>query len=337
LLAVASVMPLLHALWVTPPLWWALRAVTGFCLAGAYLIIESWLNERATNETRGTIFSVYTALNFGVITLGQMLMLLADPAAFPLFSLVSVLLSLAAVPVALTRATAPAPLQTVRLRPMRLIRASPVGVAACATVGLANGAFWSLGPSFALAAGLDVAHVALFMSVTVIGGALSQWPFGRMSDRMDRRRVMVLVSIASAVSGVALFIAARHWSEALLPAAFLFGAFAFPLYGLGVAHVNDHIDDAAFVETASGLLLVQGIMSVIGPLLASGFSGAIGTGGLFLFTALVHVAMAAYAVWRMRVREAPPEALKAPFTPVTENMPPPATLDPRAPDEPLPA
>ena len=338
LLAAASVMPLVHAMIVTPGPWWVLRGLTGFCLAGSYMVVESWLNERATNETRGTIFTAYTTINFSAITVGQMLLVTAPAESFALFSVVSILISLAAVPLALTRTMQPAPLATVRVRPWRLMAVSPVGAAACIAVGLANGAFWSLAPNFALGAGLGEDETAIFMSVTVIGGALSQYPFGRLSDRMDRRRVMILLSLLSVGAGAALYAASLVAPKAILVAGFLFGAFAFPLYAVGVAHVNDMIRGEGFVETASGLLLLSGGASVIGPLIASGMMAGLGAPTLFLFTAIVHLAMAGFAWQRMQVRQAPPEDQAAPFQaqPPMDITPPAQVLDPRAPDEPEP-
>lgn len=336
LLAAASILPLVHAMLVTPGPWWVLRGLTGFCLAGSYMVVESWLNERATNETRGTVFTAYTTLNFSAITVGQMLMITAPADSFALFSIVSILISLAAVPVALTKAMQPAPLAAVKIRPWNLLAVSPVGAAACVTVGLANGAFWSLAPHFAVNVGLGVDETAIFMSATVIGGALAQYPFGRLSDRMDRRRVMILLSLLSMASGVALFAAGAYLPKAIMVAGFLFGAFSFPLYAVGVAHVNDMIRGEGFVETASGLLLLNGGASVVGPLIASAAMAGAGAPALFLFTAIVHLGMAGFAWQRMQVRLAPPEEQAAPFQsqPPTDITPPAQALDPRAPDEP---
>lgn len=332
----ASAVPLLHLLVVDPLAWPALRAITGFCMAALFLVIESWLNERADNHTRGTVFTVYTTLNFGAITAGQLLITLYDPAKFPLFAIASVLVSLAAIPVALTTSAAPAPLSEVRLRPLRLLELSPVGVAGCLTIGLAGGAFWALGPIFAVDVGLEVRQVAIFMSVTVVGGALSQWPFGRLSDRLDRRVVIVAVALLSAATGAALFLATGRWPSAILPLAFAFGAFSFPLYALSVAHVNDLIGDQSFVEVAGGLLLVNGLASVAGPMIAVAAMNLQGAGGLFLYTACVHTGMAVFALVRMRMHPLPAETHGADFVPVARNVTAsPLALDPRAEEVPV--
>lgn len=330
----ASAVPLIHVLVVDTYVWWVLRAITGFCIASLFLVIESWLNEKSTNRTRGAIFSIYTTLNYGAITVGQLLLMLYDPAYFPLFAIASVLVSISAIPVALTRAEAPAPLPAVRLRPLYLLRLSPVGVAGCAAIGMCNGAFWSLGPAYAVGTGFSTSEVAIFMSVTVIGGALSQWPFGRVSDFLDRRIVLIAGSVLAAVSGIALYLVSGYWTAAIAPLAFAFGAFSFPTYALSVAHVNDLITTESFVEVTGGLLLVNGIAAVIGPLIASAAMSYAGPAALFLFMALVYLLLAGFAVLRMRVRAVPAKDHRRDFVVVAESVATSAgSLDPRAEEE----
>jgi MFS family permease len=330
MVAVASVIPLIHALAVGGPSWWLLRAMTGLCLAGLYLIIESWLNERASPENRGMIFTTYTTVNFSVITLGQMLMLIDDPLRFHLFSLASILVSLAAVPVALTRSPQPAPISSARLSLRRLYRVSPVGVAGVLTVGLANGAFWGMAPAFASQMGLSVPQIAWFMSATVVGGALSQWPFGRLSDRMDRRKTILIVCGLACGAALLLIFAGVAMPALMIGAAFLFGVFSFPLYALSAAHANDMAKDVDFVAIAGGLLLINGAGSVVGPVLGGIAMDRFGPLGLFGFTALIHAAMTVFTLHRMRQRAALPQDQKADFVPMPSTAPVRADLDPRA-------
>jgi len=334
MVAGASAVPLIHVLIIDDFVWWVLRAATGFCIAALFLVIESWLNEKAENRTRGSIFSIYTTLNYAAITVGQLLITVYDPAYFPLFAIAAVLVSLAAIPVALTGAAAPAPLSEVTLRPLYLLRLSPVGVIGVAAIGMSNGAFWSLGPAFAGGIGLSTTEIAIFMSVTVVGGALSQWPFGKLSDRVDRRIIIIAGSIMAALAGVGIYLASG-WSQAAIPAlAFAFGVFSFPVYALSVAHVNDFITTESFVEVTSGLLLMNGIAAVLGPLIAASTMAQVGPGGLFLFTSAVYLLLAGFAYLRMTLRAAPADAQRADFVVVSESV---ATstagLDPRAEDE----
>jgi MFS family permease len=304
--SLASVISLMHAIYVMPVTWWGLRAVTGFCFAVLYIVIESWLNARSDNRTRGTVFSIYTAINLTVITIGQMMLGLASPAAFSQFATVSILISLAAMPIALTMSAAPAPPDVFRLRIGKLYRISPVGVAGCFAVGLANGAFWALGPVFAQNHGFDLSGIALFMSAVVLGGALLQWPLGSLSDRIDRRAVIVLAAAIALVAGVVITLIPASDKGLTIFAAAVFGAGAFPLYALAVAHTNDNADPSESVEVSSGLLLVYGLGAAAGPLLASTSRQVMGMPTLFLFTAAVHAVLIGWVIWRVSRRSARP-------------------------------
>jgi MFS family permease len=330
MVSVASVVPLAHAMLVGSLPWWLLRGMTGMCMAGLYLIIESWLNERATPQNRGAIFTTYTTVNFWVITLGQLLLLTDDPIRFHLFSLASILVSLAAVPVALTRSPQPAPVSSARLSLRGLYAVSPVGVAGVLTVGLANGAFWGMAPAFASQAGLSLPQVAWFMSAAVVGGALAQWPFGRLSDRMDRRRTILLICLFAAVAGLLVIFTHLSMPSLMIGAAFLFGIFSFPLYAISVAHTNDMATGVDFVAIAGGLLLIAGAGSVVGPLIAGVAMDRFGPAGLFGFTAIIHGCMAAFALHRMGRRAAPAQDQKTGFVPMPANAPVRPDIDPRA-------
>lgn len=332
--AVATAVVLLHSLIVDAYAWWPLRAITGFAFAVLAMTIESWLNERATNRNRGRIMSVYTMLNLTVITVGQQLVNLYSPAGFPLFALAAILISLAAVPIALTVAPAPAPPGNVRLRLPYLYRLSPVAFVSALAVGLANGAFWSLGPLFAIKQGGSVQDATLFMSTAVLGGAALQWPLGRLSDRIDRRKVIVGSASCAAVAALAIAIFSHGFDMSDLIFVALFGGFAMPVYALSVAHMNDFVAPDAFVESSSGLLLVYGVGAVIGPICASLAMQGAGTYTLFVFIAAIYAVTATVALLRMRVRRRPaPESLE-PFVATPGTSPAVFELDPRSPDGP---
>ncbi|MEQ8711081.1 MAG: MFS transporter [Rhodospirillales bacterium] len=314
LVAIASTSALIHVMLPVPPIWWVFRAMTGVCFAGLYMIIESWLNERSTNETRGTVFSIYTIINLTVLTAGQMMLTLSDPAGFILFGVASILVSLAAVPVAMTAAPAPKPVGQVKIRIRHLYHVSPVGFVGCLVVGLTNGSFWSLGPTFAVKSGMDASGVAIFMSITVIAGAFGQFPIGRTSDRMDRRRVIAAICLAASVSAVIMLILGNVWTSGLLIGSFMFGLFAFPVYSVCVAHTNDYVDPADYVETASELLLLFAAGAVVGPIYTSWLMTVIGPEALFIQTAIVHFLFALFVFYRMRVRTTPADEVRADFT-----------------------
>ena len=350
LAAVASVVVLVLALVAHPLMWMALRAVSGFSLAGLAMVVESWLNEKATNDTRGRIFSIYMVINLLAVTIGQLMLPLGDPGQFPLFAVVSIAITLSLVPIGLTRSAAPQPIAEVKLRPRRLYEMSPAGVAGCFFVGLSNGAFGGLGPVFATREGLSIAGVALFMSIAVIGGAFAQYPLGRVSDLVDRRRVMLIVSFAAVIVAAALALAGAQIAEVqellrLLPIspptlfivlAGLLGAFIYPLYALCVAHTNDFVGGRNFVEASGGLMLIYGLGSVVGPLLAAVLIETNGASGLFVFVALVHIALGAFLSYRMRERLPIPVSARPEFVtaPTLRATPAAAALDPRAQDQP---
>ncbi|MCP1335385.1 MFS transporter [Futiania mangrovi] len=310
--ALASAVAIIHPLWVDPVAWWALRAATGFCFAILYLVIESWLNERSTNETRGLVMSVYIMVNFAAIAVGQLLIVTYDPALFPLFSIASILVSVASVPITLSRAAAPAPIEVVRIRPVKLYRSSPVGVVGCFVVGLFNGAFWSLGPTAVTGSGFDANTAAVFMSAAVAGGALMQYPLGRVSDRIDRRLVLMGICLAAAVVSGVLFLGG--FGLPLMVAGALFGAASLPGYAIAAAHAFDHAAPGEAVETSAGLLLANGAGSVVGPIGASLVMEGAGAFGLFAFTAAMQVMLAVFVAARMRVRAAPAQEEKTDFS-----------------------
>ncbi len=310
LVAVASAAALIHPIFIDPYIWIGLRAVSGFCLAGLFMVIESWLNEKATNESRGVVFSTYLTINLTVVTIGQMLLLVDDVKAFSLFALTSILLSLAAVPLALTRSAQPTPPDLVSVRLWRLFKLSPVGVIGVAAVGLSNGAFWSLGPVFAQAAGGGPAAAATFMATGAVAGAVCQWPLGRASDKTDRRNIIVFACVGAIVAGAFAFVAGSQSDGLRLSVAALFGGFALPMYALCAAHMNDMIEGDGFVEAAGGLLLTFAVGAMIGPVAASAVMSLLGPDGLFAFTAGIHTALLIFVVIRIRLRRTRPADLE---------------------------
>ena len=316
MVSAASAVALLHALLLDQVIWWLLRAVTGFCFAVLFIIIESWLNERSTNETRGTIFSIYVLISLTVISIGQMMLALDDPKALSLFALVSILVSLAAMPVALTATITPEPVPTVRPRLHKLYGTSPVGFMGCLAFGLTSGAFWALGPVFAQDRGFDTLSIGLFMSAVVLGGALAQWPLGWVSDHMDRRHVILIAALAALSAAVALMTYSNVNQNVILVLALTFGMGAFPVYTLSVAHANDFAVSSDYVEVSSGLLLVFGIGASIGPVVAGFLRHTLPGPTLFMFTASMHLALILFVVWRLRKRDRPSQKERVDFSDV---------------------
>jgi MFS family permease len=314
MVSIGSSVALVHPIFVEPWTWIGLRIITGFCLAGLFMIIESWLNEQATNESRGVIFSTYLGINLSVITIGQLLITIDDPEAFSLFALASILVSLAAVPLSLTRSQEPVAPNRVKLRILRLYRMSPVGLVGSFSVGLSNGAFWTLGPVFASVSGDGAESAAVFMAVGALAGAAGQWPIGRLSDRMDRRIIIMIACLLAAIADLLMAIFGSDNPTFRLICVAGFGVFALPIYALAAAHMNDMVTDSGFVEAAGGLLLTFSIGAVLGPLAASVAISVMGPAGLFSVIAAVHLSMTVFVASRMRIRRAKPNDERGDFT-----------------------
>ncbi|MCG8538145.1 MAG: MFS transporter, partial [Pseudomonadales bacterium] len=226
-----SALILLFDVFPNYPVWLGLRLLVGMCISGLYMIIESWLNERASSETRGTLLSIYTVINLAMMMVGQQLLNFADPKASDLFTLAAILLSLAILPVSMTLSLQPAPLASVRLDLRKIWKLSHVGMGGALAAGLASGAFWSLGPVYAKSVGLSTAQLTLFMSAAVLGGAIFQLPFGRLSDHYDRRLVVLFLSVAGASISL-LLVFLPNVGNLLLGLSFLWGATVMTLYAI---------------------------------------------------------------------------------------------------------
>lgn len=329
LASIAAAMALLYPMLPAEGLWSLLRGVTGFCFAGLYMVIESWLNERADNATRGRILATYTSVNLFAIMGGQLLLQLPDATGFARFALVSVLVSLAGVPVALTKTLQPQPIATPRLDLKALYQLSPLALVAGGLIGLAGACFWTLGPIFAAGTGHGDAFIAHFMSASVLGGALAQWPLGRLSDRVDRRKVILFAALGAALAGALLAVAGLLGAPPLMliALAFLQGATSLSIWSIVVAHANDAAEEGAFVRLSSSLLIVYGVGAALGPFLAALFNARFGYTAVYVATALFHGLLAMFVLYRISLREMLP---RKKFVAVPRTSTSVFQLDPRA-------
>lgn len=338
LTAIASAASLAHVLVLDAAVWAVLRGLAGFCFAGLYMVIESWLNEKVEPEHRGRVFAIYMMVNLGAIGAGQLLLLTAESQSFILFTAVSILISLAAVPLSLTRVSAPA-IEAHEQLPLRhLWRISPLGLISCLGVGLAQGTFWSLTPIFTLGAGLGENDTAIFMTVAVFGGLALQWPIGWLSDRYDRRGVICAVSMAAAMlaAGVA-YAGGLRWLPMLYVLAALFGGASFTIYSLAVAHANDQTTRTGIVALSASLLMIYAIGATGGPLIAGWLVDLTSTVAIYAFIAAVYLAVATFGVQRIMSRPPVPAEDQAPFVALARAGTVAATIDPRTEEEEEPA
>ena len=331
---IAAAATLMQSILVGVTSWIVMRALFGFAAANMYMVLESWLNDRAGNESRGSVFASYLSVNFAGFMIGQLLFATARPGSFVLFSLATIFYALCLIPVGLTQLKQPAPAPVPVLRPLRLYRISPVGVAGCIAVGLANNAIWTMGPVYAQAQGLSSGAIALFMVAFTLGGTLVQVPVGRLSDRMDRRYVIAGTCTLAATAGILIALFVGHGRVLLLSSIGIFGVLMLPLYGLSVAHANDRIPRESFVEASATLLLINSIASVLGPTCAASVMEIFGAPALFFFTAAVHIALVGFTLVRLRQKEAAGAEFREKFSPLPhEGSPTSLELDPRKGEE----
>ena len=291
-------------------------------------VSESWLNAHASNETRGQVLGFYMITAYLSIGAGQFLLNLSDPERIELFAVVSILFSLALVPVALTQAAAPRIERPSGLGLRRLYALTPLGVTGCFASGMLTGALYGMGPIFASGIGLSVSGVSAFMGVVVLGGLFLSWPVGWLSDRFDRRTVMAAASLAAVLIALAIPAAAGRPEPVLLVLAGLYGGLSFPLYSLSVAHANDYIEPQDLVQASSGLLVAYGVRASLGPVAAAAM-GALGSYGLFVFSAAIIAAFGLFVLYRMRRRQPLPVDEQGPHVVLPRTTPEAAYLDPR--------
>ena len=320
-----SATTLAYTLFQGTAFWALLRFVDGLCVAAVFVCLESWLNERAEPSTRGSVLAAYMISLYAGQALAQFLLNLDGAPAAP-FIASSLLVSLSVLPIALTRLKEPAVAQQAPLSVRGLYAASPLGVVGCGMIGLMLGAFYGLGAVYARRIGLEMSQIALFMSVVIAGGVALQWPVGWLSDRFDRRTVIVatLLGATGVCAGLA-WIAGP--GPLLLVLGAVFGGLSFALYPLCVAHTNDHLSAEQRVSASGGLVLTYSIGAAVGPTAGSGVMMAAGVGGLFLFIGACALLTLVFAIWRQLRREPVPSELQQPYQILPRTTPAAAELD----------
>ena len=304
---------LLSLLLITPWIWIPVRALSGFCFAGAAMIVESWLNERADATSRGRVFGIYTMVNLAATTAGQMILTLGDARGFFFFVLAAMVYCLALLPTAVSATTTPRPLTQVSLDLGKLWRNSPIAVFAVLMVGISTAAFGTLAAVYAARIGLTLGDIAFFASIPILAGAASQIPVGIASDRFDRRKVLIAVTLCALLAdALFLFLGATEPGVVLALSA-LFGATVFTMYPIIVAHANDHAEPGSFIQVSGGLLLVFGIGSIIGPTVAGFTMSSFGAATLFTITGAAHICLLLFALPRLWIAPAVAAADKTAF------------------------
>ena len=317
--AVASCI-LLHALVVAPWFWMVLRIITGVGLVGFYAVIESWLNDQTAAERRGQVFAIYVVVNLAALAGAQQLLRVDSPAAFTLFAVAAILVCASLLPVTMTRFPQPAVGAPPRLDLALIRRAAPAAFVGALSSGLSMGAFWSLTPVYGERIGLDTAGIAALMTSAIVGGALLQWPMGRLSDAGDRRLALAIAAAGATFAGLAVG-AFGHLEHVPLAGLFLFGGMAFAVYPIVVAHLVDHLHQDEILAGNTGILFLHGVGAAIGPAIAGALMGWLGERALPLHLGLAFLPLALFTL--SLYRNTRDEIVDAPahFTPMMRTSP----------------
>jgi len=341
--ALGSVSVMLHEVFDSPWVWGALRVLTGMALVTLYTVIESWLNAQTPGQYRGQVFAIYMIVNLVALSVAQQFLQLAPATSYLLFGVAAMLVTLSLVPVTWTR-FGPPPVQAVeRLKLSRLWHVAPVAVLAALCSGLAMGAFWGMSAVYASRIELDSAGVASFMTFGILGGARLQYPISRLSDRLDRRKVLMVVAACAVVSALLLIPASMlvvgtdgsgdvRWIYAAIA---LYGGLAFTVYPLAVAHLIDHLSSDDVLAGGSAILLVHGLGASVGPALSGQLMALGGPSAWPVYLAVVQLVLAGVCLMLLRQRQVLPEPVEesAHFVPMVRTTP---TALEMHPDEPVP-
>lgn len=314
LAAIAASATLVMAVLIDETVWILMRFVSGFCFAGLFTVMESWLNSGVSNQDRARVLAIYRIVDLGAVTGSQFLIPVVGPEGFPIFVVMAIMITLSLVPVSLgDRSNPPAP-EDVKLDLRRAWDISPVAAIGCIAIGVTNSAFRTLSPVYAQGIGMSVTDVATFVSVSIIGGALIQYPLGYASDRYDRRTVLLVTTALAMAAALALGLFAGGDRVLNFVLVFVFGAFAMPLYSLSSAHANDRAARHEYAMLAAALMLFYSIGAMVGPFAAAAAMEWIGPQALFLFSAAVYVVFIVLILWRMRARSPAPDEERGRFT-----------------------
>ena len=332
--SMASLSILLHAVFVNPIMWTFGRFLTGFSLIGVYIVVESWLNDRATNRNRGSVLSMYMFITFTGLATGTLLLNFNRPEQYEPFILTSLLFSIALVPILLTKRAAPKFKKTSFIKIKQLYKISPLGTFSMLCTGLIHSAIFGVGAVYAATLNFTIFEISLFLFLITIAGAIFQFPIGYFSDRKDRRIIIISCTFFSALfcilsiftSGTSLenmYLASSVGMDKIMFLAFvtLYAGFALPMFTLNLAYVNDFIEKEKFVAAGAGMQILFGIGAMGGPFLASVFMNIYGANGFFVFLTIIHLLIGLFGMYRITKRdyEDNPDST---FTPLPRNITP---------------
>ncbi|MEP4195406.1 MAG: MFS transporter [Aliishimia sp.] len=301
LASLISAVMILYPTLTDPWVWTAGRVIIGFCFSAVYVTAESWLNNAATNDNRGQALSAYMMVQTSGIVLAQVLLLTADPTGYVLFVIPSILVSIAITPILLSISPTPAfeRIQSTKLRDLWAF--SPLAFVGMFLLGGIFSAQFGMAPVYGSLAGLSVPQISTFVSMFFVGAMITQFPIGWMSDRMERRVLIIIVAAIGAGGTVIGAVLGDNFAM-LLVAAFVMGGTANPLYSLLIAHTNDFLDPDDMAGVSGGLIFVSGLGAITGPLITGQAMDVAGPAGFFVFCFVLFIAMAVYGLYRSTQR-----------------------------------
>jgi MFS family permease len=333
LISVISTISLIHAMIINPIIWIILRLIYGICIAGAYVVIESWINILSKKENRGRILSIYMIVNFSGLFLGQILInqnLIED---FILFAIVSILASISIVPLILSKVKQPEAQEYQPFKIKNLYKNSPLSIIGILINAISAAAFWSFSAIYMLQSGFTAENAAFFFAMTLIGALIFQWPIGYISDKFNRRISIILCSFITIITSISLLILINilesEFSYLLIFIALIFGGFSYPLYSLFISLANDFLDAGSFVKASSSLLIINGIGAIFGPLLAAIFIFFFHESGLFFLIIIINILIILIAFNELRYGKKIPEATSDNFVATPKQTSALLNMDPR--------
>jgi MFS family permease len=309
--SIASLVVLIHAVYVSPFIWFLLRVLTGISMVSIYTVAESWLNDRASNKNRGSVLSIYMVILYGAMGLGMFLLNFSDPGNFEPFILISIITSAALIPILLTKRKPPTFKKISSMSIQEVFISSPFGMVSSFFYGTIQSALFTLLAVYAATMNFSIFQISLVTFLLAVSGAISQWPIGKLSDMFDRRKVIIIVTFAAAFFAFCAILSSRQmylpgdlatskfWFYVFL---ILFSFCSLPMFSLILAHTNDFIPKEKFVAAGASLQFIFGMGAMAGPFLCSIFMGMVGPNGFFIFLLFFHSVIGFYGVYRSKVR-----------------------------------
>ena len=321
LASLASIAILLHSFFLDPHSWFFIRILTGISLSGIFIIMESWLNEKSTNQTRGKLLSIYMIVTFVFVGLGQFLLNLSDPAKIDLFILISILLSFALLPILLSTTEQPNVSNPKRISLKEFFVISPLGFVSALFIGLTHSVVFGYGAVYAASKQFEVFEISIFMVIITTFGALSQWPVGYLSDKIDRRIILIGATLLAAVLSLLIVVSSYLSLLLFFILVALYSCTSLPMYSLAVAHINDFLQSDEIVAASSTFSILVGIGSIVGPIFVSNLMTLMGSNGYFIYLFIIHGVLGLFGLYRIAKRTKPTD-IESQYVPLPRNITP---------------